>query len=307
MSLDAAAARRAGLAARWAGRLALALRDRLGLPRWYEVGGVRLQLPAGHALPEYQAAFPRYDRFLRHLAAGLQPGDAVIDVGANVGDTLAALLAGCPELQLLAIEPEPGFFALLQANAVRLQAAHPGATLVLQQALVGVGSEGRVLVGTGGTRHAVASQDPRALRPQSLVTLVAAAGAGFAERLRLVKSDVDGWDHEVLVSALPLLLQYRPLVHVECLAADARARDAYVAVIGQLLRGGYRHLHLFDNFGNPLASAEDADTLGGWLDRLLDPGSAPGFHYLDVLVASPADEALVQRALAAHLAGRTEV
>ena len=57
------------------------------------------------------------ERFLR---AVLQPGDVVIDVGANVGSTaLASAVAVGAEGHVLAVEPHPRIFGYLKANIAR--------------------------------------------------------------------------------------------------------------------------------------------------------------------------------------------
>lgn len=280
--------------------LARRTRRLLGRPRRYAVGRVRLELPAEHCLPEYQAAYPLYDRFLPRLAARLAPGDAVVDVGANVGDSLAALLAGQGALNLLAIEADPGFHRLLQANVERIRAIHAAARITVQRALVGTGSTRMKLVGGDGTRHGVPSDAAEALAPQPLMALLDAMPSEFSARLRLVKCDVDGLDHAVIASALPLLAQRRPLLFYECQTADVAGRDAHRATLEQLFAAGYAEAQLFDNFGRPLSRTREPEVVAALLDEVLAGRAA--FHYLDLLVYAEADAAVAQQAVAAHVA-----
>lgn len=289
----------------------------LDLPREYTVGGVRLKLPAEHLLPEYQAAHPLYDRFLPGLAAELQPGDAVVDVGANVGDTAAALFAGQAALQLLAIEADSGFFALLNHNAERLRRAHPQAVLHCQQVLVGQGEQRRLLVGGDGTRHAVQASETNAASAMSCVplsTIVHAMPGDFAQRLRLVKSDVDGWDADVINSAMPLLLgaqgtpeahRMQPLIYMECQVSDAASREAHLQCLRALLQAGYQDVHVFDNFGAWWLCTQRWQDVDACIDEVLAPATAATprrAHYLDLLLATSADSALAQRVVARHRA-----
>lgn len=269
-------------------------------PREYVVGGVALKLPAEHLLPQYQAAHPLYDRLLPHLAAELKPGDAVVDVGANVGDTAAALLAGQGALQVLAIEADAGFFALLQHNAERLRRAHPQAVLHCRQALVGQDARAMSLVGDGGTRRAVPSVSAAALRCVSLSDIVQAMPERFGQRLRLVKSDVDGWDADVITSAMPLLRRWHPLVYLECQVSDGDSREAHLACVRELLAAGYRDVHVFDNFGAWWCRAHHVQRVAECIDEVCSPTGARRAHYLDLLVAAPHDAALAERAIARH-------
>lgn len=58
-----------------------------------------LHAPTDHRLDGYRAAYPLYDRrlpLLARLVAASAPGAAIVDVGANIGDTIALCrLAGC--------------------------------------------------------------------------------------------------------------------------------------------------------------------------------------------------------------------
>lgn len=62
------------------------------IPIEYHYKEYSIKLPANHMLPVYQKYHPKYDRFLPHLVKYIEPSDTVIDVGANVGDTLAGIV-----------------------------------------------------------------------------------------------------------------------------------------------------------------------------------------------------------------------
>ena len=63
----------------------------------------------------YDTALPR---LARHLQTARGAMLAVVDVGANIGDSAAALLA-LPETRVLAIEGNERFFQLLAANGAQ--------------------------------------------------------------------------------------------------------------------------------------------------------------------------------------------
>src|SRR6266545_3066092 len=58
----------------------------------YEIGAGRLSIPLSHDLPLHRAAYPQYSSNLARIAASVAAFSddfVVIDVGANVGDSLA--------------------------------------------------------------------------------------------------------------------------------------------------------------------------------------------------------------------------
>ena len=95
---------------------------RLGDPTVrYRVGAAELELPLSHELPFYQHDHPQYDRQLGAIAAEL--GGPVVDVGANVGDSAAAIRARSPRCRSSASRATTTFFALLERNARALGGA----------------------------------------------------------------------------------------------------------------------------------------------------------------------------------------
>ena len=243
-------------------------------PSRYRLGEVAITLPAGHPLPAYQAEHPLYDRFLPVLAAHLAAGEVAVDVGANCGDTLAAMHAAQPALHYVCVEADPGFFALLEANAARIAAARPDAQITLIQALVGEAIGTATLAGAAGTRHAVADASPGALAAQRLCDLLGDRGIAAP---RLIKSDVDGFDYDVIQSAGALLAEPLPLLFFECQFADQAQRRGYDDLFARLAANGYADWTLFDNFGNPLLRTDRLGDVAQLLDYVARQhrGAAP--------------------------------
>jgi FkbM family methyltransferase len=77
-----------------------------------------LKLPLSHVLPIYLKQFPFYDRLPQRISKYIHQKQGYlncIDVGANIGDTLAAFYKEDTDA-FLAIEPNPKFNKLLSGN-----------------------------------------------------------------------------------------------------------------------------------------------------------------------------------------------
>ena len=86
------------------------------------VQGVDLFLPWGHRLPDYARHRPTYGQNLVQLARALSerlPPDAgplrVLDIGANVGDSAAQILAAV-DARVLCVEGDPHWARYLHQN-----------------------------------------------------------------------------------------------------------------------------------------------------------------------------------------------
>jgi len=106
----------------------------------------RLVATPDHQLGVNRKKYPLYDRRLPKLAQMLAeavPAGLMIDVGANIGDSIALWrLAGC-QADVVALEPSEVFFALLQENQRLSPELFRGVRAV--RAFVGEGDEALVL------------------------------------------------------------------------------------------------------------------------------------------------------------------
>lgn len=272
----------------------------------YKVGSYEIRLPSGHLLPLYQAQCPYYDKFLPRLANLLPAGSAVIDVGANCGDTLAAM-ASCNEyLHYFCIEADPTFFSLLQTNIAAIQAKASGIQVDALCELVGGKYLDRAsLGGSGGTKKAVISSDEsHSLQFKSLDSILLNS-LPRKKKVSLLKTDTDGWDFDVIKSAMQIILKHQPLIFFECQHADSQQLNGYMEAIDWLAEIGYKSWFLFDNHGRFMLEANVTDiikSLMAYTDQQSSGLTTKTFHYMDILAATPDTRALATSALAAHLA-----
>ncbi len=209
-------------------------------PLKYKINGAKLWLPPEHLLPFYQAKFPLYDRFLPFLASELPAESIVIDVGANVGDTSAPLFDTNPSLRFICIEPDDYYFQFLSKNT-----ANRGGRFELRKSLVGTTSEFFSLIGGGGTRTARKNVEG-SMQHESLDSLVKVSNS---EEILLIKTDTDGWDHDVILSGLSLIKRFKPLIFSEFQLVDPSSIYSYLKAIRELRKVGYDQAFIFTNVG----------------------------------------------------------
>jgi FkbM family methyltransferase len=274
-------------------QVVLRLKRALGLREKMRIGDNWLTLSPGHTLALNQRHHRLYDRFLPHLAASLNPGSMVIDVGANCGDTLAAMHDANPEIGFMAIEPHDEYYALLEQNVARL-AAERSFQAHLVKSMVGSSAAGLTLVQSGGTAHAVLDTENAAtLIMRKLDEVVETLGV---DQIRLLKSDVDGFDYDVLTSATNTLKMMQPLVFFEAQVDYAFQHDGFEQVVDLLHDLGYKHWVLFDNFGSVTLRTDDYGAVKQlidytWKKRTVTPWRT--IYYFDILTCVEADRLFV--------------
>ena len=252
-------------------------------------------LPAGHLLPTYQEHHPSYDRFLPHLARYIDESSTIIDVGANCGDTLAAMAATNPKSTYICIEPDDVFFRYLTSNIERIKEVIPGLDVKAVKSLVGKNIGDVMLHGTGGTKHAVVGAGNRSAR--SLDELLQDSSC---PPIKLIKTDVDGFDYDVMDSAEELLKRWHPILFFECQYEFEYQKEGFKKTIAWLKVQGYGSWTIFDNFGEMMVKASSIEQIFQLMEyvwRQNQKMATRTTYYFDILAATDLDASLVDEVL----------
>ncbi|MGD1174063.1 FkbM family methyltransferase [Mycobacterium seoulense] len=253
-----------------------------------EVQGVRLAMPWSHRLPDYARIYPTYGQNLVELALRLGEIDkplGVVDIGANIGDSAAQILAKV-DARVLCVEADPEYLPYLRRNvgsdyrcviefgllvtddadASGLGAVRKGGTTRFAQN------------GAGGAAAALAVADLRDRHPD-------------LPPIRLVKSDTDGYDTTLIPSLACAYASSHPVLFFEYdhdLTRKA-GKPNPAAVWADLRAAGYSHVGIWDNFGKPieLVPIEAVPPRTAVLDK---PFVERGYHYWDVAVVHAGDD-----------------
>lgn len=253
-----------------------------------EQDGARCTLigPADHQLQTFRTLHPLYDRrlpALAHIISGHSPNAGFIDVGANIGDSIAlARLAGA-RMPAIAIEASLTYCKLLWENLQRLPGLFGKVRLVW--GFVGAaGAEGKVSL-AAGTGSAAGSGSHDAVESAPAVRL-----ASLAKDLdvSLVKTDTDGFDQDIVGAELKFLRAKDPILWLEAQTLSA-ADEAKWRSLLRSMAGQWTKMILFDNFGFAIASG-DTDALADQAVDLMAYGRRqrdradyqPTLYYLDV-------------------------
>lgn len=259
----------------------------------YPFANYILDIPDDHKIADIHAVDHLYDRafgeFYRAIAKR-SPRGTFLDIGANVGDTAAAILSVCSDNPVLCVEGSPEFVPYLQANL-----RHLGPRVSLINRYVRPPMVADIAVRTvhdRGSAHLMSCEAPGAsLDNSAFVTLddVLKQAHALGSEIALVKTDTDGFDGYI-VSALvddsdcPLFFEcdlHMGLPEVE---------SPWPNVFERLDAAGYA-IVIFDNHGLPVLTAQEGvaqvlTDLCGYvcLQRAVQPVR---MHYIDVWAFPP--------------------
>jgi FkbM family methyltransferase len=249
------------------------------------VQGVDLYLPWSHILPDYARIRPWYGQNLVALAEALQQRTAdasktltVMDIGANIGDSAAQIIART-DAKVLCVEGDPYWATYLRKNLGGNDRA------VIEEALL-TPSEGQWAtsspVRTHGTTRFTQDAEKLGALPALSAQAMREKHPEFAH-LRLVKSDTDGFDPILVPAVAEAWNDSPPVLFFEFDPILARAADDQDPNLlwDKLSKLGYSRLAIWDNTGDPLGQLEIGDAAKE-AARLEPRPVHLGYHFWDV-------------------------
>ena len=258
----------------------------------YKIGECQIVIPSSSDLPINQKKYPLYDRFLPVLSTHLTSG-TVIDVGANVGDTLVAMVQKCSN-SFICVEPSDNFFSYLEKNASCISQKE-GQQIRLIKAMAGSGYLSGSLIEDGSSAHVEVSYNPSQTQHKPLDILVNEHSC-----IVLIKSDVDGYDFDVIQSAEKILIQSEPILYWENSISDDFQYEEFSKLYDFLEEKGYSNLYIFDNFGNVLVEKSNYKTLkdiNTYLYNMTKYNATRTFFYTDVLASTEKRRSIIEEAI----------
>lgn len=271
-------------------RLRWFVRDRFpSRPVKRTVQGVEMVLPWSHRLPDYARSEPEYGQNLPRLAQALVEVDGVevvaLDIGANIGDSALQILE-VADGRVLCVEADSFYLDFLRQNVGHdPRVAIEDALLITaadQAAMVPkrVGGTTRFVVdeASTGSARTVSMDELRQRHPEF-------------DAMRLVKSDTDGHDVNLVPAVARAYAHSRPVLFFEYDHELSRlAGHEPERVWAELEELGYDLVRIWDNGGRPLLTCG----IAGMAERsavLDETVKSRGYHFWDVAVAHRDDPA----------------
>ncbi len=200
--------------------------------------------PPGHLLSLYESVYPKYDRFLPTVIGKIKENEVIIDIGANIGDTLFRLLNSNTNPYYYCIEADNLFFEYLQKNKKSLDINIQN-KIILIKTLVGDQLKGNLSETTTGTKSLIKSD--LGIKSKKLDDIIMEYKI---KNIKLIKVDVDGFDYNILFSAINELKINKPDIFFEYMPLDDLGKKNYLRLIEKLNEIGYSNWTMLDNYGS---------------------------------------------------------
>jgi FkbM family methyltransferase len=267
----------------------------------YPIGGREMVMPLSSELPIIHARWTHYDTNLVRLAVMAAAGKrnaAIVDIGANVGDSTIQIRQAL-ETPILCVEGDELFVDLLRHNLRDVPDVEVAEVFVAAAGDCGPGRP-QSIRRQGGTAALIPSSAGLPLtRPVRSLAEILSAHQRFSAP-GFIKIDTDGFDSQIIAGNRELLSRTCPVVFFEFdpfLAARVGDENPYRA-IAALAEAGYEGALVYSNTGELILVARVTDA-PLWHDLGRYALARPG-HYYDVAAFHVDDLELYEQSAAAE-------
>ncbi len=244
-----------------------------------QVGSKELRMPLSHSLPLLRCNNSNYDTALSRLTPHILKAHGsliTIDVGANIGDTVALVSEGLAG-RFLCIEPEAKYFALLKENTKSMNGVTCMREILSDEA--GRPCSLQVLQGTASS-----FQDENSEQKTETLDRLLTREPEF-QKANLLKIDTDGFDFRVLRGARHLLSEAKPVIFFELSPRHyvKAGQDDPQGVLPFLITMKYKFIIFYDWTGHLIAGLDASKPeAASCLSQLVSYAHVLGRYY-DVL------------------------
>ena len=235
------------------------------------VNGQECYINFSHQGVYFMYVFPNYDKNLgkicQYLKNKYKRNLFVVDVGANVGDTI--LCIGDKENYYYAVEGEQRYYSLLRKNLSEYN-------YELIEGYCGDKDDNnsfRVNY-VDGTGSLVPEENGKSVGIRTMDSIL----SGVAMTTDFIKIDTDGFDFAIIRGMEKTLIKDRPVLYFEWTAPELmHNNEDLLSAFVQLNGIGYNRGLIFDNFGNFLCTIETQNLV--LLRQLIEYSLDSGIYY----------------------------
>ena len=273
--------------------------------RYYIIDGFNMDLGEGHGLQLIQKYNPMYDRFVPYLGriadAKKNSNAVMVDIGANVGDTVAAFIRHTKS-NVICVEPTRKFYNLCRKNIDGFGYDYSDRISLVNAYVSDIETTGfvsEVIDGTAIKRTTVSDAEAPTY---TLPHIVDQCGYNM-DQLSVIKIDTDGYDADCIFSLGEELRNISPVIFWENQIDDNSQYKKYISMGSFLFESGYNDFFVFDNYGNYLCHTDINGyiEINNYIKRMLNKKSTRSFFYVDVLAAKIADVEICHKAIEDYL------
>ena len=263
------------------------------IPKYIKFTKIKIKITPDHLLPYFKKKYPLYNEFLPIMSKFLKKNSILIDVGANCGDTLFSIFEKNKNLFFYCFEADKEFFQYLEFNKKKIGKKHSVNKIKLYNQMIGCEIKKGNLTGGHGTKKISKKLD------KNLPVITSKTLDSFflnkMEKISLLKSDIDGFDYDILASSIKIIKKHSPIIFFECDIQNNHAYKKYIKIIHKLKKFKYNNFVLFNNYGKLVLTTNKASIVKKNIKKQLL--SKKNNFFFDILMYTQKDKNIVFKSI----------
>ena len=213
------------------------------IPKYIKFNELSIKLTPDHLLTYFQRKYPLYNKFLPIISRYLSKDTILIDVGANCGDTLFSIFEKNNDLYFYCFEADKEFFKYLKYKIGKKYKVNK---IRLFNNFIGNEIKNANISGKLGTKKVLEKtyKNLPLLKSKKLDHFF----SNEKKSISLLKSDVDGFDYDVLNSSIKIIKKHKPIIFFEC-ETNSKNLNKYLNLVTKFRKLDYNGFILFNNYG----------------------------------------------------------
>lgn len=261
-----------------------------------KIGKFNLLMREDHKLPIFLKHLPHYSKNLPRLAVALKnkyPELSMIDVGANIGDTVALVKSEC-NIPIHCIDGDEDFFELLEKNIKQFENVFVYKQLLGEKRAT-FNAELKKNIETARIQQNHSKAESQQISIEPLDTLIENHKA--IGQSKLLKIDTDGYDMKIVRGALEYIKNTKPVIFLEYDPMFLTEQgEVGISTLLQLESLGYDDVLFYDNLGRLILSTSLTNHLMlKQLNNYIDPKLRVPFPYYDIAVFHCEDKDVAEK------------
>ena len=253
----------------------------------YKLGAYDIKIPLTHDLPINIKIYPEYNQNLGKIAKAIEekyPSNSIIDVGANIGDSVA-IIHKYVMAPILCIEGNELYLPLLKENTSLLP------NVSIEDSFVG---DEEVVVSTNSSLGTAFLEKSNGVGIKvKKISTILDKHPSF-KNSKLFKTDTDGFDNKILKGAKEYLNEIKPVIFFEYDPFFlSKQNEIGFDIFGYLMNLGYSDLMLFDNTGRYMFTISTEQEKE--LVELHNYFNQNGEKYMDICAVHANDKDIIQK------------
>ncbi len=245
-----------------------------------------------HQLKKFLKNFPLYDRFIPHLAE--QNKKKIIDIGANIGDTLS-LIKSKSNIDIICVEPDEKFYKILEKNV----SENNFSGVKLYPYAISSSKKKIEITNIDNDSSGFITESKTGKITKSFEELIIELNIKFKD-FGIIKIDTDGFDWDCLNSIHSYFVKNNEsidFIFYEHQTATNNQLDnieerrigekKYFDTLNNFKELGYNKFFVFDNYGTFLIETSEIDLIHSlvlYLRKSFSINKIKTIHFFDILI-----------------------